>query len=244
MEGGPILDMTCQDLHAPPPPAPAQILADCLAPWLQTHPSMNGMTKKTSALVLCLGVLASVSVAGCGPDLCGDHYHDGYAPRCETAGAAKLVAPAHLGLPGSVSANSGASCLDDQGGCTTTPYLTFDSNPSDDGSVPRPAISVQLFFTQAMDVGTYAITPESYEVLINAQVFMSATTRESLDVVDGTITVQSSSPERLGAAISLTFRLPSTGETLTFASTTASASCELESVRICDDPLDVPYGQI
>lgn len=42
----------------------------------------------------------------------------------------------------------------------------------------------------------------------------------------------------------LALRVPSTGETLTFSSAMASASCELEAARICDDSFNVPYGSV
>ncbi|HEX2659902.1 MAG TPA: hypothetical protein VHU40_16575 [Polyangia bacterium] len=205
---------------------------------------MNTMKPTRTTLVACLLVLAG-GAAGCDTSgLCGDHYHDGYAVRCESSGSAKLVAPAHFGLPGTIGVDRGGSCLDDQGGCTNAPYVGFDSNPSDDGSVPRPRLTVQLFFSQSMPATTIVLAPERADVFVNAQLFTNATTRESLQVVDGTITTRSTSPEQLDVTVALTLRVPSTGETLTLSNAQASASCDLEAVRICDDGLGVPYGSI
>ena len=204
---------------------------------------MNAMTK--TKLALSLGLLASVA-AGCGaPNLCGDHYHDGYVVRCEPVGNATLVAPAHWGLPDTVVVKDGGSCLDDQGGCTSNSYVTLDSNPSDDGTVPRPRIFVQMFFPATTGDFSYVVNDQNPgNVVFNADIATNPMTREALDVVDGTIAVHSASPEQVRVSFKLTLRVPSTGEILTLSSATAGASCELESARICDDSLNVPYGNI
>jgi hypothetical protein len=95
-----------------------------------------------------------------------------------------------------------------------------------------------------MPATTIVLAPERADVFVNAQLFTNATTRESLQVVDGTITTRSTSPEQLDVTVALTLRVPSTGETLTLSNAQASASCDLEAVRICDDGLGVPYGSI
>jgi len=178
--------------------------------------------------------------AGCdfgGVDLCGNNpTHEEQQPSCGSGGSARIEAPARLGLPQKVPDVYGATCLDPKGGCTTQPFATFDSGPSD----THLRLEVQVFLPPGEGEASYALPPPATDGTADQQPYGNATlwppgegVPEDLEIVAGTIDVTRSNPDDLRATFALTLRVPSTGESIALSSTDAASDCHLETVTVC-----------
>jgi len=208
------------------------------------------MTTTTTGRALSVATTTVLLIAaGCdvgGVDFCGSNpTHEEQQPSCAAGGSARIQGPARLGLPEKVANVYGATCLDPSGGCSTQPFATFDSGPSEG----HPRLLVQVFLPRGEGAATYTLPPPATDGTLDRQPYGNATlwtagdgVPEDLEIAAGTITVTRSSPDDLRASFALTLRVPSTGETIALSSTDAAADCHLQTVTVCDGPaLISPY---
>jgi hypothetical protein len=196
------------------------------------------LSRPLSTALTTLLLVAASAAAGCNLeplDLCGDNpTHEEQRPSCSTGGGARIEAPARWNLPRTAPNVYGATCLDGAGGCTSQPFVTFDSGSSD----AHPQLTVQIFFPHGVGTGVYDLpsaitdTPQPYG---NATLWPPGDgVPEDLEFVEGTIKVTRANPDDFRATFALTLRSRSTGETVTLNSTDAEVDCELETVTVCD----------
>jgi len=188
------------------------------------------------------------SATGCDPfpnfsTACDDNPNAHWAdsPRCEAEGQAKVTAPASLGIAATAPLTFGNTCLGEDGGCTSTAVLTFDSFGATSNEAPtasHPRLQVQLYMPPIEGTASYtvaAVTGADHfsGPLVDALLDRGQPTGDglpgdtTLEVLSGTITV-SSTPAAIRVSFTIDLRDPASGATISLSTNKSEATCELE----------------
>ena len=189
-------------------------------------------------LAVALASIVAVVGSGCDDNCAGGTWLVGRTAVCAATGSATVTSPASYGLPATVPVVDGHTCMGmgGGGGCWDYPFVRL-AQPFGRGQ-NGIELSIRL---PSMEGGATYTFPTAWTVPyfsvsagLNSMSGSGALSAWNLEVVSGTIEVETSTPSELRLSFELELELPSTMETFAITGGVAIVSgCRLEEKRVC-----------
>jgi hypothetical protein len=189
-------------------------------------------------LSVALAWILAVVGSGCDDNCDGGTWLVGTTSVCAATGGATVTSPASYGLPATVPVADGHSCMGGGGGdvCWDYPFVRL-AQPFGRGqngielSIRLPIMggSATYTFPTAWTVPYFSVTAG-----LNSMSGSGSLSAWNLEVVSGTVDVETSTASELRLSFQLELALPSTMETFAITGGVAVVSgCHVEENRVC-----------
>jgi len=196
---------------------------------------------RVAVTALMIGVLAMLSLAQTGCPSCErGRWETRPYLMCTPSGGATLTAPDRFGFPGTLPATAGRTCMDLDGKCTVTPSVGFSIPFSVAGSVRRPGMALDIDLISVESGMTYSLplTTNQGRNLVSASIIeedsSGTITHTHLELVSGTLAVDSLTLTELRVSFAMEMTIPETKERVSLAGGAATISgCAIRNQQVC-----------